>query len=135
MRLTQLVGPLAGLFVLFASLPVALAQDDDGPMVEIQLPPPGQAVEIVATDFQFTPQTVTVAAGAVSFSLRNDGVIDHNLAIEDSRRNILGSSPVASSRGSSILDVTLPEGTYNMICTLPAHREAGMIGTISVSAS
>jgi plastocyanin len=123
---------LTALLLALATWPVALAQDDDGSAVEQSIP--ALAVEIVATDFLYDPKAVTLPAGTVTFRLKNQGVIEHNLAVEDSRRTILGASPVAPAGGTVTLDVALLAGTYAMVCTLPAHREAGMVGVITVGA-
>ncbi len=89
-------------------------------------------VRIVATEFRYAPATVRVAAGrAVTLVLDNSGAeTEHGLfmpvfgfrlqarAGEIARKNIVFEKP----------------GKYEFICDLPGHRDAGMTGTLIVSA-
>jgi plastocyanin len=122
---------LLGLLLALTSL--AAAQDEeadtsaDAPDRTVRL------VDIVATDFKLEPANVTVEQGVVAFAIRNQGVIDHNVAIEDSRRQTIANSSTIAAGGFTTLNANLAPGTYTLVCTLPAHREAGMVGTLTVT--
>lgn len=92
---------------------------------------PISPVLVTARDFAFEPKDVTVRAGEVSFAVRNEGVIEHNLAIEDGTRKI-AEIPVIIPGKTEQLRVVLRAGSYAIVCTLPGHREAGMQGTLRV---
>lgn len=108
-----------------------LAQEGD-------VPPGGtdatyQVVPVQATDFKYDPDRITVQAGAVSFGVRNVGVIEHDFGIENAQRaRVAGTAPLPPGQ-SFQLDVTLTEGTYTLVCSLIGHREAGMTGTLTVT--
>jgi len=69
-----------------------------------------------------------VPAGPVVLTLRNNGVIEHNVR--------LVGGPVSETlpaNSTSQFDVgELAAGTYELICELPGHQDAGMIATLTV---
>lgn len=93
-------------------------------------PVPGAAtVEVVATDLQFDPTSVTVTAGApVNLTLVNDGLALHDLTIPvlDFR---LDAEAGEQASGSLIVD---EPGAYAYECSVPGHAAAGMRGTLVV---
>jgi plastocyanin len=130
-RLQKLMGALGLAAFLLSLTGLALAQDEEEILAADAVAP--QVVDVVATDFKYDPERLTLPAGATTFSVRNSGVIDHNFAIENSPGSFVAVlNNIPAGRASS-LDVTLTPGTYTMVCTLPAHREAGMVGTLTVT--
>jgi plastocyanin len=93
-----------------------------------QAPVPGAPdIEVVTRDFSFSPTELTVPAGTtVNVVLVNDGDLLHDLTIP-----ALGFRLEASpgTRTSSSLTVA-SQGTYQFICSVPGHREAGMEGVV-----
>jgi uncharacterized cupredoxin-like copper-binding protein len=84
-------------------------------------------IEVVTRDFSFSPTELTVPAGTtVNVVLVNDGDLLHDLTIP-----ALGFRLEASpgTRTSSSLTVA-SQGTYQFICSVPGHREAGMEGVV-----
>jgi plastocyanin len=74
---------------------------------------------------------LTVASGQPTIVFTNDSGIDHDVAVEDANGNVIGQSDVISS-GSSEASFTAESDTYTFFCTVDAHREAGMEGTLTV---
>jgi plastocyanin len=132
-RLTAMLGGivLLGSLLVFTSL--ATAQDDDADVPAEAPEVPVRLIDIVATDFKLDPATVTTEQGVLTFAIRNQGVIDHNLAIENAQRQIIASSSTIAAGGFTTLNAPFGPGAYTMVCTLPAHREAGMVGTLTVT--
>lgn len=93
-------------------------------------PVPGAAaVEVVATDLQFDPTTVTITAGdPVNLTLVNDGRALHDLTIPALGFR-LDADPGEQASGSLTVD---EPGTYAFECTVPGHADAGMRGTLVV---
>ena len=93
-----------------------------------QAPVPGAPdIEVVTRDFSFSPTQLTVPAGTTgNVVLVNDGDVLHDLTIP-----ALGFRLEASpgTRTSSSLTVA-SQGTYQFICSVPGHREAGMEGVV-----
>jgi uncharacterized cupredoxin-like copper-binding protein len=68
------------------------------------------------------------SAGTTTLVLSNSGISTHNLTIDE-----LGVQVVAS-RGRSA-ETTIqdpPPGTYLFYCSISGHKEAGMVGRITV---
>ncbi|MGD9711597.1 MAG: cupredoxin domain-containing protein [Thermomicrobiales bacterium] len=86
------------------------------------------AVEIVSLDIYFDPSEVTIPADTdVTFQLRNDGAAPHNFSIDELDISI----DQAPGEAHEIV-INSPAGTYEFYCNVPGHREAGMVGTLTV---
>jgi iron uptake system component EfeO len=98
-------------------------------------PPPSGVVAIEATDqggYKFTPSAVTVAAGKVTFYVRNAGTQEHEFEI------FKGETVVDEVEGlvpglAKNLTVDLASGEYTFMCKLSGHDLAGMKGTLTVN--
>ncbi len=92
-----------------------------------------QTIAVVASDFKFEPRAFTASAGPVSFSVRNDGVVEHDFVILDAQRERLAGTETLSPGRTGGFEVTLGPGAYTVTCTLPGHREVGMTGELTVA--
>jgi uncharacterized cupredoxin-like copper-binding protein len=91
-----------------------------------------QTVSITATDFAFSPSTVTVdASGTYTFDLTNDGGTDHAIEIEGQGSE--ERSDTVSPGESASVTIDLQSGTYEMYCPIDGHKAQGMEGEITVS--
>lgn len=76
-------------------------------------------------------QEYEAKAGAVTFVVRNDSTVRHNFVIEGNGVNIV--SPTFGARTVQFYSLpNLATGEYRIVCTLPGHREGGMIATLIV---
>ncbi len=94
-------------------------------------PSPGaREVEVVAVDFSFSPGRIEVVREeTVNVKLVNEGRLLHDLTIPAAGVSISaqpGNASVASVR------VATP-GSWEFYCSVPGHKEAGMVGTLVVS--
>jgi plastocyanin len=80
-------------------------------------------------DIDFVPTELTIPANTdVTITLPNKGAAIHNFVIEE-----LGiKSPDAQGGQTVSVTINAPAGTYSYICTQPGHKEAGMVGTLTV---
>ena len=85
-------------------------------------------VEIVLKEWAIEPQEITVQAGQVTFTLQNAGNLEHDFKIEEME----GKSELILPQGSGTWEVSLSPGSYSVICSVPGHKEAGMVGTLIV---
>ncbi len=86
-------------------------------------------VEVVSHDISFEPKDVTIPANTdVKFVLPNEGAAAHNFSID--ALNI--SEDLAPGETKEIV-INAPAGTYEFYCNVPGHKEAGMVGTLTVS--
>jgi plastocyanin len=121
--LDQRVGRvLTGLMVIAL---VALAVVSLGSQEEAVARPGEIVVEM--KDVKFLPEDLNVQAGAVSIALSNKDLFWHTLTIEDLDVNLR--VPV---RGERRLSFDAPAGTYEFVCAIPGHTQAGMKGTLEV---
>ncbi|WP_199616290.1 cupredoxin domain-containing protein [Paenibacillus alkalitolerans] len=94
--------------------------------------PPHNGIElnITASDFAFSPNTLKLKAGTpYLITFYNNGSVEHDFAVSalDIHIHAMPGESVQSS-------VTIAEpGVYRVKCTLPGHEEAGMFGTITVT--
>jgi plastocyanin len=100
-------------------------------------PPPTPAAGTVSMiEYTFRPKHLTVKAG-ITITVRNDGQIAHNLTIvrnantRSASPKLAGTSTFLPGR-SERLKIALEPGRYAMVCTVPGHRQLGMIGTVTV---
>ena len=98
-------------------------------------PVPSGVVAVQASDssgaYTFTPSTLNVPAGSVTFSVRNAGNEEHEFEIfkgEQVVDEIEGLVPGLTKE----LTVTLAAGDYTFVCKLNGHDLAGMKGTLTV---
>ena len=89
---------------------------------------PGQ-IKVVATDLQFDQKEIGVAAGQpVETTLKNEGVLEHDIVVKELNLHVYAQGG-QTAKGSFTPD---KEGTYEFFCSIPGHREAGMVGKLIV---
>jgi plastocyanin len=69
------------------------------------------------------------AAGSVKVTAENPQTVDHNIAIEG---NGLDSKGPVVQKATSEVTVDLKPGEYTFYCSVPGHREGGMVGKLTV---
>ena len=83
--------------------------------------PQASTEDVTETEFKIAAAT-ELKAGKITFDVTNDGAIPHDLAIV----GIGQKTKEIPSKGSAKLTVTLKPGTYELYCSIPGHKEAGM---------
>ena len=82
---------------------------------------------------KYTKKTLAAKAGKVSIVMTNMAPESHNLTIQKGTNGaVVGATPTFMG-GSKTLSVNLKPGTYTFYCSVPGHRAAGMVGTLTVS--
>lgn len=96
--------------------------------------PGGETVKM--TEYEYQPNRLTVRRGT-RIAVENDGQIAHNLTVEQGpnprrqSKELAGTSTFLPGR-SEALKLDLEPGTYVIACTVPGHRELGMVGSLTV---
>jgi len=86
-------------------------------------------VPLTAIDLAFEPKDFTIPANTdVTVNLTNKGAAIHNFFQPDSGADTGQVNPGTSATAV----VNLPPGTYQYWCDIPGHKDAGMLGTITV---
>ncbi len=100
-------------------------------------------VTIRALDLRYEPEHVTIPRDQpVRIVLQNDGILAHDISVEHLEVQIrqrpgewvTGQVYMHAERGQRLFLVVQAStpGTYDFVCTLPGHAEAGMRGTLTV---
>jgi uncharacterized cupredoxin-like copper-binding protein/cytochrome c2 len=69
-------------------------------------------------------------AGKLTVESKNAEPIGHNIAVEGNGVNQQG--PVVQGGGISKISVDLKPGSYTFYCSVPGHRQGGMVGKLTV---
>ena len=112
---------------------------------------PQKSVSMVMTDFKFNPDDVTVAAGDVKITQKNEGGVKHEFVLlktdaapdsfpvkgaeinEDTAGTNVGEIPdVPPGKTVSKTFKNLKPGKYVFVCNLPGHYAGGMYGSMTV---
>jgi plastocyanin len=93
-----------------------------GGKLEIPADPNGQLAYITTK--------ATAEAGSLEISSKNESSTPHDIAIEGNGAD--GKGETVQNGGVSKFTVDLKAGTYTYYCTLPGHREGGMLGKLTV---
>lgn len=99
-------------------------------------------------EFSLVPARTSVPAGKVTFTVTNKGAMEHEMVVVPAPdgaaglKQADGSASEAGSEGevadlqagdSGRLTVTLPAGTYVLLCNLPGHFAGGMYAEFTVT--
>jgi uncharacterized cupredoxin-like copper-binding protein len=87
-----------------------------------------EAMEVVSHDIFFEPDTLSIPADTdVTVRLPNEGVTPHNFSIDE-----LGISVDIAPGATEETVINAPAGEYEYYCNVPGHKQAGMVGTLTV---
>ena len=75
----------------------------------------------------YVEPTATATAGPIQLQMPNKSGIDHNIVIENG-----GIETAIIKNGIAKASGTLKAGTYVYYCAVPGHRQAGMVGKLTV---
>jgi len=98
------------------------------------------------TEFAFSPSSNSVSAGSeVALTLSNDGTLDHNWVLmvadytvttpfDDSDQAKVFAETTVAAGDSTTFTFTAPSeaGTYQVVCSIPGHLEAGMEASLTI---
>jgi plastocyanin len=115
--------PLAGLLAACGA-----GSASSGPATAV----PSGVVAVEAREYAFTPSSITVPAGSVTFSIRNVGSQEHEFEV------FKGDTVVDEVEGivpglTKDATMTLAAGEYTFLCKLNGHDQLGMKGTLTVN--
>ena len=89
-------------------------------------------VAVKETEFKIALATQTFKAGRYEFDVDNGGKIDHDLVVKGPGVND-EKTPLLAAGKTTKLTVDLKTGTYELYCSVPGHKQAGMDVKIKVS--
>jgi uncharacterized cupredoxin-like copper-binding protein len=95
---------------------------------------PKATLRVKSSEFKFEPTSLAMKAGEPTrIELENDGAIEHALivAAPDGKGDWIHLHAMANSTDAGTFRIDRP-GKYRVLCTVPGHTEAGMVGELSV---
>lgn len=98
-----------------------------------QQPATGESVQVAAEPggrLAYVQDSLTAAAGRVTFEFTNESSVPHDFNIEQDGELIEGTEVIMESEES--LTVELEPRRYAYYCSVDGHREAGMEGSLTV---
>jgi plastocyanin len=106
--------------VLMAAAPLAPARTDATTL----------KISALASGLRYSTTHLSARAGRVTIVMVNHSPIAHDVAIKG--HGILVKGKVVPKGGTSRVSATLKKGIYTFLCTVDAHAQAGMKGTLTV---
>ncbi len=98
------------------------------------------AVVVAAEEHRFVPATVSTL-GVTELRLDNGGALAHNwtvlaMPIESEMQLtgdiVLARAETEAGQSSTVSLAGLTPGTYQVVCSIPGHFSAGMVGTLVI---
>lgn len=93
--------------------------------------PASRTVKVSETEFKIKLPESSLPAGSYTFDVENDGKIPHDLVVKG--QGVDEATKTIDGGGSASLSVDLKPGTYDLYCSIPGHKEAGMDVKLTVS--
>ena len=85
---------------------------------------------IAGTEFSFIPDTLTLPVNQEAVIMfRNRGTVDHDLVVEEFG---IATGTIRIGGERTVRFTPRQTGDFDLICSIPGHGEAGMVGTIRV---
>jgi uncharacterized cupredoxin-like copper-binding protein len=94
--------------------------------------PAAHPIPVSETEFKITVPAAKVAAGKITFAVKNTGKIQHDLVVSGPGVTGAAKTPLLNAGQSGKLTVTLGAGSYTLYCSVPGHRAAGMVAKLTV---
>ena len=92
----------------------------------------GTTIAVTEKEFAIAVAAHSLQAGTYTFHVTNAGKFAHNLTI-DGPGVSNAATPTFAGGGSKDLKVTLRRGAYTLFCSVPGHRQQGMVTTLEVT--
>ena len=90
--------------------------------------PAADSPVITMHDIYFDPTEFTIPANTpVKVSLPNEGAAVHDFSID-----ALGIAVTVNPGETGEVEINAPAGEYEFYCNIPGHKEAGMVGKLTV---
>ncbi len=93
---------------------------------------PAGSIKVSMSEFKFSPSDISAPAGKVVIYLVNSGQAPHDMVVLDpGGKQVAKSKLVQAGNATTFTIDNLAAGTYTVVCDVPGHREAGMVGTLT----
>lgn len=87
------------------------------------------AVSLDFVDIAYKPNALSIPANQdVTINLTDSGAAPHNFNIDDLNIH----TETLQAGGTATVTINAAPGTYSFYCNIPGHKQAGMVGTLTV---
>ena len=123
----------AALVLMFVA--AACTDGDGGTPTEAEASQGSAEFDVTLTEFAISPAQIQAPAGRdLVFDVTNEGSAAHTFAVETGGG--VAETPLLDAGESAVLEVpALEVGDYRVFCTVAGHEEAGMAGSLTVTAA
>jgi uncharacterized cupredoxin-like copper-binding protein len=90
-------------------------------------------VQVVEKEYFLTLSRLRVPGGKVIMQVVNFGMDNHDLVVQN-KAGKTWKFAVLSPNSHATKTLTLAPGKYTLSCSLPGHRQLGMVATLTVTA-
>jgi plastocyanin len=102
------------------------------PSVPTTAPTAPKTISVTEVEFKIELPSTSLSPGSYTFDLTNKGAVGHDLVfngpgVENEKTPVVGPGKTAN------LTVDLKSGTYDVYCSVPGHKQAGMDVKLKVS--
>ena len=93
-----------------------------------------QTIQISEKEYSITPSTVNLSkSGTYEFAVKNDGQITHAFNVEEGEGGAEAESGDIEPGETKTVRFTFSgDGSFEMYCPIPGHKDQGMEGTVVV---
>jgi uncharacterized cupredoxin-like copper-binding protein len=88
-------------------------------------------ISVRETEFKIVLPAKRLRAGKITFAVKNVGRAPHNLVVEGN--GLTTATPIFNGGESKTLKVSLKPGRYELYCSVPGHKQAGMDLKVTVT--
>lgn len=97
------------------------------------IPPDAQRVEVVGTEFAFSPSDPRIQADSpTAITFKNDGTTAHDWTVHQADGTEIAHAHAEAGETATVV-MRFEPGTYDVWCTIAGHKEAGMVGTLTAA--
>ena len=112
---------------------------------------PDRTITLQAKNVKFVPDKLTISMGSViELKLENLDATEHDFQVDGLDADVMSGGSMNAEHGGghggammvavhtmanemgSVVFMANKKGTYNFYCTITGHKEAGMVGTLTV---
>jgi len=120
---------IGGYFLLTNQAGKTPTEIQEQPVITETAEEASREITISGDDYSFAPSTITLKSGEkIRLNFKNEGGVIHNWTIEGEG---ISTETINPGETDKIVFTAPASGEYKIFCSVPGHRERGMVGTLN----